>query len=255
MKIHFFSVFALSWLLLLISTSSNAQALSGNFTIPGSYLSFSDAVADLIMQGVSDPVVFDVSDGTYNEQISIPSIQGASSVNTITFRGNITDSTLVKLTFSGFSYIVKLDGADFITFRNMHLQSTSTSPVHVVELANGANNNKFINNKIEAASGSGNLIFSGNTLDNNNTFENNLISGGLRGIELAGVQGNIQEQGNIIKGNTFINQTLRAIGLIFNSNTQVVGNTINLNLISPTSILRGIELRDCILEVPAIADS
>ena len=64
------------------------QALSGSYTIGsgGSYSTFTAAVADLTSNGVSGPVTFNVISGTYTEQISIGSISGASSTNTITFQ-------------------------------------------------------------------------------------------------------------------------------------------------------------------------
>ena len=61
-----------------------ATQLSGTYTIgtTGNYLTFTDAVNDMITCGISGPVVFNVLSGSgpFNEQITIPPIIGASGV-------------------------------------------------------------------------------------------------------------------------------------------------------------------------------
>ncbi len=78
---------------------SNAQALFGTKTIgtTGDYSSFTAAVTALTTNGVSGPVVFNVQSGSYSEQISIPAITGASTTNTITFKG-LGDNTTISAT-------------------------------------------------------------------------------------------------------------------------------------------------------------
>ncbi|MCC7429469.1 hypothetical protein IT568_01380, partial [bacterium] len=78
-----FAVFALA-----LATNSFAQ-LSGTYTIPGNYATFTDAVTALTTQGISGAVIFNVSPGVYAEQVGgttgIPEITGSSATNTITF--------------------------------------------------------------------------------------------------------------------------------------------------------------------------
>ena len=67
--------------LLTVSLTSLHAQLSGTKTIGsgGDYASFTAAVTALTSQGVSGAVTFNVLNGTYNEQIQIGSIAGASS--------------------------------------------------------------------------------------------------------------------------------------------------------------------------------
>jgi hypothetical protein len=63
--------------------------MTGSYTIGGilpDYTMIGEAVADLELRGVCGPVIFDIRDGTYMEQVNLTAIDGASAVNTITFR-------------------------------------------------------------------------------------------------------------------------------------------------------------------------
>ena len=61
------------------------------------FLNFSDAAYVLNNAGISCPVVFNVRDTIYDEQIKIYDVQGSSSVNTITFNGESGDSSVAGL--------------------------------------------------------------------------------------------------------------------------------------------------------------
>lgn len=100
--------------------------LCGTLTIGGSnpdFRGFQEAAAFLEAAGISCPVVFKVRDGTYDEQVQIDSVMGASPVNTITFESQSGDSTKVVLTKSGYSvtnrYTLNLNGTRYIRFRKM----------------------------------------------------------------------------------------------------------------------------------------
>ena len=97
--------------------------MAGTYTINQSlaasainFTTIDSAVLRLQDCGISAAVIFNVASGqTFNEQISIPEIDGASATNTITFNGN--GSTLA---FNGTSvplaYTLRLDGADYFRF-------------------------------------------------------------------------------------------------------------------------------------------
>jgi hypothetical protein len=112
---------------LLASFSSFGQ-LSGNYTIGGAganYSTFNAAVADLSSNGVSGPVTFTVSPGTYTERVVIPSISGASATNRIVFDG--ADKTQVTLAFTGTSTtnraVIVFNGSEYVTFKNIHIEN------------------------------------------------------------------------------------------------------------------------------------
>ena len=95
--------------LILFFSLQNFAQLSGTYTIDKAggpfpnFTSFQAAVDSLLSptQGVNGPVVFNVADDTYNEQVVITQISGASAVNTVTFQSQSLDSTKVILSSCG----------------------------------------------------------------------------------------------------------------------------------------------------------
>ena len=87
------------------SVSAFAQ-MSGTYTINPSgsgtsnYTSFTAAVAALTTNGVNGAVVFNVSQGTYTEQLTIPAVSGTSTTNTITFQANPANTAPAEITYS-----------------------------------------------------------------------------------------------------------------------------------------------------------
>ncbi len=79
---------------------SFVQPLSGTYVIDpggtGDYTSFAAAVSDLSSWGVSGPVVFQVKENTYSEQITVPAISGASAANTITFKAAAGETPILQ---------------------------------------------------------------------------------------------------------------------------------------------------------------
>lgn len=190
-----------------------SQALNGSYSInsngSGDYTSFSSAVADLITYGINGPVVFLVEPGLYNEQISIPAITGSSSVNTISFIGNVTDSLSVQLQYSQSSfaanYVVQLDGADYISFFRLTIQSTGLFYSRVFELKNEAEHNQIsachlVGPPVAYNYDDNAVVFSGNTRDHYNTVVGNSILNGSYGVLFLSTT-SINEYGNSVQNN------------------------------------------------------
>jgi len=104
--------------------------LDGNYVINpqgnGDYLSFTDAVNDLIIRGISGPVTFNVDSGTYNEQIIIPTISGTSSINTITFQSSTNYYNVILThtpTNSSDNFTIMLQNTAYINFYNLTISS------------------------------------------------------------------------------------------------------------------------------------
>lgn len=136
------------------SAFSQGSGMSGTYTINADagqsphFTSFTAAVQALSTSGISGQVVFEVANGTYEEFLTIPSIEGASANQRIIFRGMGTTNEQVVLT-SNAGYLEKntltLDGADFISFEKMTLQTNSTNYANVVFLDKGVVSDYFIN--------------------------------------------------------------------------------------------------------------
>ncbi|PKP22373.1 MAG: hypothetical protein CVU05_04100, partial [Bacteroidetes bacterium HGW-Bacteroidetes-21] len=88
--------------ILMFSNSSLAQ-LNGTYTIGGTtpdYANFTTAVSALTSSGINGPVIFNVRNGVYNEQVSIGVISGSSAINTVTFQSETGDSNAVTMTYA-----------------------------------------------------------------------------------------------------------------------------------------------------------
>jgi len=174
----------------------SAAPLSGTYTIGGSganYSSFTNAVSDLTTNGISGPVIFNVSPGNYNESITIPAITGSDSVNTITFNGSGISSGGTRIYFSlksSGSAVIFLNQCSYVTIKNMTVENTSTATtgfaVYPAAIATYLDSHDMINQcNIKVAVGTNGQynvvgLFWNNC--NHDTIENSHVTGGLFGI-------------------------------------------------------------------------
>lgn len=92
----------------------------------GDFLSIKEAVDTLNVVGIDGSVVFNVNAGTYNEQVLLNDVYGASQIKTITFRGLPNDSVQVCLignTTAAENYVFKLNGASHVTIDGLTMIS------------------------------------------------------------------------------------------------------------------------------------
>jgi len=127
-------------------TINSAVATGGT-----NFQTFGAAVA-AISCGISGPVIFnvDAASGPYTEQISIPSIGGASATNTVTFNGNGRTLQFASADANN-RHVVKLDGADYITFDNLKIVANTGTYGWGFHLINGADRNTISNCAVTVA--------------------------------------------------------------------------------------------------------
>lgn len=203
-----------------LSFTSASEALQGNTRSDG---------GPSLGGGMSGAVVLNVvvASGPYNEQVVFPEISGSSSSNTLTINGN---GNLIE--FNGNSSnpsVIKLDGADYTTVKNLKLKPSNSDYTVGIWLCNGANSNtvESCDMNITASSTqnywssgislSNDAIYPGNyyyntNVGSNNSFLGNTIYGdqnnnGLRtGILLYGTyQGS--DVNNLVRGNKITNSS------------------------------------------------
>jgi hypothetical protein len=138
------------------------NAMSGTYTInplgSGStnFTSFTTAIAALNCGGVNGAVTFNVSNGTYAEQLFLAPIPGASATNTIKFQSlsGVAANCIISFSTPSSQAIIDLNGADYITFDKVTIRNTFTSTCFGVWIRNGADFNTISNCIIDmAASG------------------------------------------------------------------------------------------------------
>ncbi|MCK4661406.1 MAG: PKD domain-containing protein [Bacteroidales bacterium] len=215
-------------------------ALDGNYTIGGAesdFETFSNAVEIMNNYGISNNVVFNIRDGVYNERVVINEIQGTDETKTITFQSESGDSSLVVLQY-GISNnpVFCLDGADFVTIKQLSIIQTSSG--QAITIKNGANNNEVLNCFLQGYQTTSEsekyaVIYSPSSvdaLDINNVFKNNYILYGNLGIFYYGDNTSYIEPGTIIENNILKDQTFRAIQLRYQDAPVISSNTIQTDV-------------------------
>lgn len=224
-------------------TSLRAQ-LSGTYTINSDasqnpdYTSFS-AAATALAAGVSGQVVFEVAPGTYEEFVTLNSINGTSETNRVVFRGMGADNQQVVVT-SNAGYTnnstLTLDGPDYVTFENMTLASTSENTAIVVTLRGGLTNDRFENVRfvgcVSDASNTDNnknLVYriSGGWMDTNNEFVGCEFVNGFIGLYYQGSDMTQYNDGLLVENCSFTNQCSKSIYATFTDHVTLSGNTID----------------------------
>jgi len=229
-------------------------ALGGTYTIGsgGDYANFTAARNDLVSFGICGSVTFNVANGTYTESVSLPPINGASSISTITFQSASNDSSLVILQ-SATSPVLNLAGADYIKVRAITVQttSTSTSVARVIDFNTTATNNTIehcaLVGNSNAGTGTGRSVIAcigTSTIDLNNKILNNAIQGGSYGIYWDGFSIAPYETGIEISGNSFSGAYVRGVFVQGTAALVLTNNTIDHTSTALTAVY-AVSLTSC----------
>ncbi|MBN1406468.1 MAG: VCBS repeat-containing protein [Calditrichaceae bacterium] len=149
MKIQF--TLSIIFIILLCLSSIVFAQLNGSYTIgsTGDFADFTEAVDSLESQGVDGPVVFDVQDGIYEEQIDIDAISGSSEANQIVFQSLAEDSSQVILKYAAAgaddNYVIKLSGGSHIIFKQMTIRTGKGMYANGVVLEDNSSHIRFLN--------------------------------------------------------------------------------------------------------------
>ncbi|MDZ4667121.1 MAG: right-handed parallel beta-helix repeat-containing protein [bacterium] len=195
--------------------------------------------------GVSGPVLFVLSAGTFNEQVSIPAITGSSTTNTITFSGASRTSTIFTFASADLNnrHTLRLNLATNVTFRDMTIIGNGATYAFVVHIMGlNSNNNKFKNCDIRVT-GTGTTTTSTNyiafLMNNSATaptsgtridgteIDSCTIESGYYGILAAGASSNLHV-GLKIRNSRILDAALYPIYATF-----VNGITVDNNLLFP----------------------
>ncbi|MDF3026790.1 MAG: hypothetical protein K0S23_1097 [Fluviicola sp.] len=223
---------------LFFGINAGYSQLNGAYTIGGTtpnYSTITAAVNDLIAQGVSGPVIFNIRSGIYNEHVIIPQITGASQTNNIIFQSEVLDSSLVRWEFNNTvladNYVCKLNGADYISLRHLTLarELSSSQGSRTVIFENGANNNRVEHCRLLGRISSGHdysVIYSPNTIDTANYIGYNKIVGGYTSIGLTGLNATTLEGGTVIEYNQG-SSSLYSMKISYQNRFKIMQNTFN----------------------------
>lgn len=210
-----------------LSFVSIAQ-LNGTYKIgPGEiFPSISKAVDSLNLNGISGSVKFQIKDGAYPERFVINNFPGESATDTVVFESISNDAASVFIQTTAFStaenYIVKMNGCERVTFRNISFQSNSSTYQTIAILTNGASYNRFekctLSSEIPSIQGdSVTLILDvqAGEKENYNHFKDNVITGGWVGLSINGSSEATHQIGSVVEGNKIEFQTGTSLTMIY----------------------------------------
>ncbi len=212
--------------------------LKGNYTLGGataSFNTFNDFAYAANTCGVDSHVVVTVNPGTYTERLILNRIVGTSTNATITVDG--VDTALVTLVNGAFSNVY-LNGADWVTIKNMTLENTGTRDVYGVQLRDSAMYNTIEACAIKMSLGTGLSDAIGVSASNTETsstsegrnaywttVSNCFIEGGEKAIHFEG-QSASRNIGNAFLNNTIDSPEDYALYIDDQDSIKIIGTTI-----------------------------
>ncbi|MFA6402524.1 MAG: T9SS type A sorting domain-containing protein [Salinivirgaceae bacterium] len=131
--------------------TSTLVPLAGTYEIGagGDFASITEAVFELSQNGISDNVVFEILTGTYIEQFVIPQVFIVDEADSIVFKSKTGIASDVVITFEGTStannYIVKLEGADCLTFKNLSFAAANSEYSQCISIIGNIERINFLN--------------------------------------------------------------------------------------------------------------
>jgi len=210
------------------------QPLAGIYTIDSAqaasttnFLSFSDFATAINGFGVSAAVTVNVASGTYNNQMSLGTIAGASATNTIVIDGGSASTTEITHDGSLRNSVITLQGSSWLTIKNLTVSSTKAGTdnwgIHMLDSAHHItiDSNEVIM-PIATTDDVAGIMASGSEAseltDGENAYDiiisNNSVTGGNWGISIHGDDG--------------LNP--RNIGLSVINNTTLFGEDYGINI-------------------------
>ncbi len=209
--------------------------MSGSYTIGGLGADFStinNALLGVQSCGISGPVVFNINQGTYNEQVIIPAISGTSAVNTITFKSTNNDSTSVIIDAGAGllgNFVIKFNAAQFIKFEKLTVVN-DVAIGRAIEIAGASKyitiSNCILKSSMSATSALASVIFSDDSKDEYITIQNNLILGGYHGVYFYGVSTTSKEKANLVRNNIIKDFFYYGTYFYYQDSLKVIGNLI-----------------------------
>lgn len=226
--------------------------LSGSYTInaagtgPANFVDFASALNALYVNGVNGPVTFDIAPGTYNmsSTLTIGAVNGVNDVNRITFDGGNKANTVFTGSLSS-APIVTLNGATFVTLRNITITNTASGACSGVILLGSTSTSSGKSCRItncainlpNNTSGNGAAIgltgdptgntYSSSVIMDSVVIDSNVLNGGNYGIGMFGALSILYNKGLKIQYNTFTNMRTYSIWLQYVMNSLDISyNTI-----------------------------
>lgn len=207
-----------------ITKTFASTALNGNYTIGGTspdFATIAAATTTLRSGGVCGPVVFNIRNGVYTEQVKIGDIPGTSATNTIKFQSQSLDSSLVTIQYtatSALNYTIAVDTGDYVTFYKLGIKALSSAYSNILVYRTAATHCEVKNCVLTAPVGGSGKLIDFQTGCDTNYVANSKFYYGSNGVTNVGIYSRILN-------NYFEGQTTSAVNLN-GANLELTSNTI-----------------------------
>jgi parallel beta-helix repeat protein len=213
-----------------------SPALAGTYTIGGStpdYSSLNEASYALGLAGIADTVVFNIRNGTYQEQLVIGSFPGMDCSLPVIFQSETQDSAAVRIRYQGSAnanYVLHLRGVQGLVFRYLTLEALDANYSRVVVFEEGPDCNLFEGNHIfgpsttATTSGQALVDYDGDALCVNNHFVGNHFENASMGIRWYNT--GPLDSGLVVQDNLFEEQYYMGVFAARQFAPQFQGNTV-----------------------------
>ncbi|MFK7969714.1 MAG: hypothetical protein AB8F95_05070, partial [Bacteroidia bacterium] len=194
---------------------SGVPSLNGTFSVGGTGADYADldaAITALNTRGVCGPVVFNIAAGTYAGPWTIDDFTGASATNTVTFQ-SAGGTVVLEDDNSNGNYVVIIDGADHLTFKDLTISNTSTGTTGRIVVLEGLSENITIegcilNTTASTTFGTTSIAAvyqstSAADIVDGFTFRNNVVNGASYGLHIYGSTSGVQSDNLLVEDNTF----------------------------------------------------
>jgi len=216
------------------SVKNLIPALSGDYTVGPTATDFSSiasAVNALQLGGILDSVNFKLQSTTFNESVELKDYPGSNSMYPVCFESSTGISTNTIWKPSGKDYMIYLNGADNIQFKNMTFDSKSVNRNTSIEMDNSSNNCLVEGNIFDMRS-SGSYYYyqqygiaSFSDDDDSLVVRGNTFNNGHYGVYCYGISSST-ESGIEIDSNQFNATVYQAVRLVYASAPIVTRNTV-----------------------------
>ncbi len=122
-------------------SQANAAITVGSYTVGsgGTYATLGDAIADI--GTMSGNIELNILPGTYSGtgwQLTIPALSGSSSSNRLIIQPSSSAVTISGAGTSTDNYIIKLDGAAYVSIKNITIENTDQSYGRIIDFEGAA---------------------------------------------------------------------------------------------------------------------